>query len=137
MIWTTPKFRHFASRLIAFEAEGKTSTDAKIPVACFATEKLRPHLAALMGRVGYRSLLARALVFSVMEHPWLGIVSLKKDGSLQGFDVLAAEVDGEKLIDGCITILANLLGLLETIIGELLMLRLVHDVWPEVSPDDN
>ncbi|HUQ34896.1 MAG TPA: hypothetical protein VM144_00815 [Aestuariivirga sp.] len=132
----TPKSRRCAERLIAYEAVGKEPSNRKIPAACFATEKLRPHLAILMGRVGFSTLLARSLAFSITAYPWLRTVNVKIDGSFEGFDVLATQVDSEKLIDGCVDILANLLGLLDAIIGEELTLRLVRDVWPELSPND-
>lgn len=136
MTWTAPKFIHFAGKIIAFETERKTSSDSEMPLSCLATEKLRPNLAALMGNVGYRSLLTRALSVSVKEHPWLGIVIVQKNGSFEGFDILASQVEKEKLVEGCIVILANLFGLLDTIIGEQLMLQLVHDVWPDVSSNE-
>ena len=132
----TPKSRRFAERLIAYETVDKEPSDSKIPAACFATERLRPHLAILIGRVGFSTLLARSLAFSITGFPWLRTVNVKNDGSFEGFDILAAQVDSDKLVEGCVDILANLLGLLEAIIGEDLTLGLVRDVWPELSPND-
>lgn len=132
----TPKSRHVAERLIAYEAMDKEPSDSKIPAACFATEKLRPHLAILIGRVGFSTLLARSLAFSITGFPWLCTVNIKNDGSFEGFAALATQVEPDKLIEGCVDILANLLGLLEAIIGEDLTLGLVRDVWPELSPND-
>lgn len=128
--------RHIAERLIAYDAVNKEPSDSKIPATCFAIEKLRPHLAILIGRVGFSTLLARSLAFSIADFSWLRRVNVKNDGSFEGFDALGTQVDSHKLIEGGVEILANLLGLLEAIIGEDLTLGLVRDVWPELSPND-
>jgi hypothetical protein len=51
----TPKMRDLARRLIVHETKGNKSS--KIPLAFLVDERLRPHLAALMGMVGFRALL--------------------------------------------------------------------------------
>ena len=124
----TPKMRDFAERLIAYET--------KPPAVFLVGEKLRPHLATLMGNVGFRALLSRALALANAEVPWLGAVHVNADGSFEGLDKLGAQVDPDEIFEGCVVLLAQLLGLLVAFIGEDLTLRLVREVWPKLSLND-
>jgi hypothetical protein len=130
----TPKMRDFAERLIGYETRENKSSETKTPAAaCRVGEKLRPHLATLMGNVGFRALLSRALALANAEVPWLRAVHVKADGSLEGLDELGAQVDPDEIFKGCVVLLAQLLGLLVAFIGEDLTLRLVREVWPKLS----
>ena len=132
----TPEMRVFAGRLIAYETRGNKSSETKTPAACLVGEKLRPHLAALMGNVGFRALLSRALALANAEVPWLRAVHVNTDGSFQGLDELGAQVGPDEIFEGRVVLLAQLLGLLVAFIGELLTLRLVRDVWPKLPLND-
>ena len=61
---------------------------------------------------------------------------VKADGSLEGLDELGAQVDPDEIFEGCVVLLAQLLGLLVAFIGENLTLRLVREVWPKLSLND-
>ena len=128
--------RDFAERLIAYETKGNKHSETKTPAACRAGEKLRPHLATLMGNIGFRALLSRALVLTNADVPWLRAVHVKTDGSFEGFEELGAQIDPDEFLEGCVLLLSHLLGLLVAFIGEELTLRLVHEVWPELSPSN-
>ena len=128
--------RDFAKRLIACETTNNKFSETKTRAACLVGEKLRPHLATLMGAVGFRALLSRALALANAEVPWLRVVHVKADGSLEGLDKLDAQVDPEKIFEGCVVLLAQLLGLLVAFIGAILTLRLVREVWPKLSLND-
>jgi hypothetical protein len=69
------------------------------------------------------------------EAPSLSAVQVAADGSLQGLDELASQTDKEQARDGGAILMAQLIGLLLTFIGEGLTLRLVQDVWPEAAFD--
>ena len=125
--------RDFAERLIAYETRGNKFSETKAPAAFLVSEKLRPHLASLMGKVGFRELLSRALVLANAEVPWLRAVRLKADGSFEELDELGARVDPDEIFEGRVVLLSQLLGLLVTFIGEDLTLRLVREVWPKLS----
>ena len=129
---TTPKIRNFAVRLIAYETRGNRSSVTKAPVACLVIDKLRPQLAMLMGNIGFRALLSRTLALSNTEFPWLRAVHVKAEGSLEGLDELGAQVNPDEISKGCLVLLAQMLGLLVTFIGEDLTLRLVQEVWPKL-----
>ena len=87
-------------------------------------EKLRRPLSTLAGTAGFRSLLARALALAKHEDRALDSVQVKEDGTLEGLDGEAAQA-GTVLI-------AQLVGLLATFVGETLTLRLLRDAWPDL-----
>ena len=129
--------RDFAKRLIDYEARGDESFETKkTPAAFYVCEKLRPHLSTFMGNAGFRALLARALALANAEVAWLRAVHVKADGSLEGLDELAAQVDPKEMAEGSVVLVAQLLGLLVAFIGENLTVRLVREVWPKLSLSD-
>ena len=128
--------RDFAERLIAYETKSNKSSKTKTATAFLVGEKLGPHLATFMGKVGFSALLSRALVLAHAEVPWLRAVHVKADGSLEGLDGLGAQVNPAEIFEGRVVLLAQLLGLLVAFIGENLTLRLVREVWPKLSLND-
>ena len=134
----TPKLRDFAERLIDYEtnADESRAANLNIPAAFVVCDKLRPHLATLMGNGGFRALLWRALVLANAEVRWLTSVHVKADGTFEGLEEIATQVDPEQLADGGVVLLAQLLGLLVAFIGEKLTVRLVREVWPDAPLND-
>ena len=128
--------RDLAARLIAYETMGAKSSDPGHPGAFHVCERLRPHLAALMGRGGFLAVLARTLAVARGEVPWLAAVEVATDGSLKGWEKLEMEVKPNLRAEGNVILVAHLLGLLVAFIGDNLTLRLVRDVWPNVSLED-
>jgi len=127
--------RDFAERLITYETKANKTPGEPPTTALLVGEKLRPHLATLMGNVGFRALLSRALVLASAEAPWLRSVNVKADGAFEGLDELGARMDRQKIVEGSVLLLAQLLGLLVAFIGESLTLRLVREVWPKLPLD--
>ena len=107
-----------------------------MPDAFQICEKLRAPLATLMGGTGYRALLSRALTIARREHAWLRAVQVQAEGALVLPAEAAAPVTPQALAAGSAALIATLLDLLATFIGELLTVRLVREVWPDFSPDD-
>lgn len=132
----TPQMGDFAERLVAYETRGNKASATKTPAAFLVCEKLRPHLAVLMGGTGFRSLLSRSLALANAEVPWLRAVHVKADGSLEGMEALEAQVAPENILEGGVVLVAHLLGLLVAFIGENLTLGLVREVWPKLSLND-
>ena len=128
--------RVFARRLIDFETKENRSAGIKTPAAMHVSEKLRPHLAALMGKAGFRALLSRALALAHAEVRWLRTVHIKADGGLEGLEGLHAQLQPAEFFEGGVVLLAQLLGLLVAFIGEDLTLRLVGEIWPKVLLND-
>jgi hypothetical protein len=128
--------RDFAERLIAYETKGNKFSETKTAAAFLVGEKLGPHLATFMGKVGFSALLSRALVLANAEVPWLRAVHVKADGSLEVLDGPGAQVSPTEISEGNIVLLAQLLGLLVAFIGGSLTLRLVREIWPKVPLND-
>jgi hypothetical protein len=121
----TSHTRDFAERLIAIEAALGIPSKKGMPAAFRVCEKLRRPLAALAGAAGYHSLLLRSLTLA-SRAPGLRAVRIKADGSLEDGEPDQNSHDFE----GGILLVACLIGLLFSFVGETLTLRLVQDVWP-------
>jgi hypothetical protein len=128
--------RNFAERLIAYETKGDGSSETNTVAVFLVGEKLRPHLAMLMGNVGFGALLSRALVLATAEVPWLRAVHVKADGSLEGVRGPGAQVSPAEIFEGRVVLLAQLLGLMVAFIGERLTLSLVREMWPKLPLND-
>ena len=122
---------------MAYETSGNVSSERETPATFLVVEKLRPNLAALMGKVGFRALLSRALALANPDVPWLRAVHVKVDGSFEGPDETGTQIDPDAIFEGRVVLLAQLLGLLATFIGEDLMLRLVREIWPKLSVNNS
>jgi hypothetical protein len=122
-----------AQRLLTYEAVAGRNSEPTESAAFRVCAKLRQPLTALAGVAGFRSLFSRALTLARAEAPSLSAVHVAADGSLQGLDEVEPRTDTEQARDGGAILIAQLLGLLLTFIGEGLTLRLVQDVWPQAA----
>jgi len=124
--------RDLAERLVAHETGGDNSSESDPLGAFHAIDKLRPHLVTLQGNIGFRSLVSRSIAVAGEETRWLRAVHVKSDGSLSGLQDLPAQLGPEQFYEGGVALLAQLLTLLFSLIGEDLTLQLVHQVWPDL-----
>jgi hypothetical protein len=122
----TPKTRELAQWLLAYEFSEAKAANADALGASRVCDQLRRPLTTLAGAAGFRSLLARALILAQQECPAFGAWAVKPDGSLES-------LNGETEQSGSVLI-AHLIGLMITLIGESFTLRLLHDVWRDL-PD--
>jgi hypothetical protein len=132
----SPQMRDLAARLIAHEEKGNKPANPCQPAVFHVCEKLRPHLATLMGNGGFRAVLSRALAVTCAEVPWLVALQVNADGVLEGWDEPEAQVPPKELTKSGEVLVAQLLGLLVAFIGEKLTLHFVSDVWPKLSLED-
>jgi hypothetical protein len=124
MTGTTPRLRAAAALLL--DCERVDAPDGRGSPATHVFEKLRRAMAKLLGTAGFSALLQRAVTLAQEEAPLeLASVHAKQDGSLDG--LLELKRRGE------VTLVAHVLGLLVTFIGEGLTLQLLKDVWPTVK----
>jgi hypothetical protein len=130
-----PESRHLAQRLLTYEVVAGKNSEPTESAASRVCAKLRRPLITLAGVAGFRSLLSRALTLARAEAPSLSVVQVEADGSLKGLDELQPQIDKEQARDEGAILVAQLIGLLLTFIGEGLTLRLVQDVWPEAAFD--
>jgi hypothetical protein len=130
-----PESRHLAQRLLAYEAVAGENSEPGESAAFRVCERLRRPLITLAGVAGFRALLSRALTLARAEAPSLSAVQVAADGSLKGLDELVSQTGKEQAREGAAILIAHLIGLLLTFIGEGLTSRLVQDVWPEAAFD--
>jgi hypothetical protein len=123
-----PTIRELIQRLLVHEGAETGPSMENIHAVSRVCDKLRRPFATLAGIAGFRSLLARALTMAKQESPDLRGWEVKPDGSLEG-------LNSEAVQSGAVLI-ANLIGLMITFIGEALTLRLLQDVWPDVIDSD-
>lgn len=128
-----PETLDLARRILAYEAvEGKCS-EPMDSAAILVNEKLRPPLCALVGVAGYQGLLSRALTLARDEVPSLGAVQVTVEGRLQGLSGRGPQIDKNHAQEEGVILLAQLLGLFLTFIGEALTFRLVQDIAPHLT----
>jgi hypothetical protein len=136
MSTASPAIRNLTRRLIALEAARDDPSGAHAPRAVRVLETLRAPLSRLAGAAGFHALLSRALALAKAEDATLNPVQARADGSLEGFEgdrhgPAAGAGEG-----GGAVVVARLLGLLVTLVGEPLTLRLVRDAWPDAPADE-
>jgi hypothetical protein len=125
--------RDLALRLLAEEIHtGEGSSD---PASARVCDRLGALLSKLAGAAGYRSLLSRAVALAQAEAPVLRTLHVLPDGKLLGFHEATEGMDTAELARSEATLVAHLLGLLYTFIGEPLTLQLVKEAWPAITHD--
>jgi hypothetical protein len=116
---------HLGDQLLALENEAGSIAAEDALATCRVCNKLRRPLNNLVGRTAFSSLLQRALTLAKRESPALRGVEVMDDGSLSGFE--GAETASRPVL------IAHLIQLLITFIGEGLTLTLLLDIWPELK----
>jgi hypothetical protein len=129
----SPNLRDLARRLLALEAAQAKSADVPINEVDNACGKLRVTVSKLVGVAGFASLLSRALALAKTEVPSLGTLKVEADGSLEGFAEAEQNQGHVPSGSGGDVLVAQLLGLLVTFIGQSLTLCLVRDAWKDES----
>lgn len=128
-----PAMQNLARWLLAHEQceVNLPVTMVQAAVCVCVCEKLRGPLATLAGVAGYRALISRALALAKAEVPSLGSVQVREDGSLDVPLAVEPQRDMDETQKGGAALVAQLLVLLVTFIGEALTMRLVRDAWPD------
>jgi hypothetical protein len=124
--------RKLAEHLIALEA-GSADAVGRVLPAEPVCDRLRPHLATLMGTTGFRTLLARALALATPKVAALRAMHVTPQGTLERLAAPAVQGKFAPDPEGSVVLVAELLGLLQTFIGLNLTLQLIRDIWPELS----
>jgi hypothetical protein len=131
----SPSIRDLAGRLLALEAASQEGANSRVHEAVRVCEKLRVCLIRFAGADGFTALLRRALALSRAEVSEIQGITETADGSLDGLGEVAV-LSSKSGTDAGSAITAHLLGLLVTLIGEPLTVRLVREAWPDISCDD-
>ena len=117
----SPTARELSDLLLDYEKVQANPATLTVSRVC---DKLRLPLTTLVGAVGYRSLLNRALTLAKQESQVFAASEITSDGSL-------AELS-EEAVQSSVVLVAHLIGLLITFIGHSLTMRLVQDVWVDL-----
>jgi hypothetical protein len=125
----TPDFRDAARGLLGEQRSDESSaTVAERAVGAYDT--LSRHLERLLGATGVRMLFKRSIVLATPQFPWLAGVPRSENAS--ELRDRFAQQDPAAIADAFVVILSLFVGLLEKLIGEPLVKRLVDEVWPGI-----
>jgi hypothetical protein len=127
------KTRELARNLVASEAEADTNTLQTEPATVRVYERLRRQLGAPVGADGFQSLASRALALAKSESPRLKTVQVMANGGLRGLGEVESEISQDEDGEAGIILIAQLLGLFLTFLGEATTLRLIEDLRLQVD----
>lgn len=125
------KTRDLARSLVASEADASTNSLQTGPATVRVYERLRRQLGAPVGVDGFQALASRALALARSESPRLGAVQITANGDLRGLGEV--ESQAEENGDAGIILIAQLLGLFLSFLGEATTLRLIEDLRLQVD----
>jgi hypothetical protein len=131
------KLRQAIQRALAQEAGTDADAKALAGAALRVYETLAGQLTLLIGEGGVRALTARSLHLVQRDFPWLA--EAKEPGPSEGpFAQVGFSLQRQEPAvarEAAATTLATLGGLLETLIGEKLTMRVLRAAWPSSFPD--
>jgi hypothetical protein len=122
------KTRDLARILVASEADASTTSLHPEPATVRVYERLRRQLASPVGIDGFQALASRALALAKSQSPRLSAVQVTANGGLRGLDEVESQTDPDEDGEAGIILIAQLLGLFLTFLGEVTTLRLIEDV---------
>ena len=130
------KTREMARSLVAREADASTASLHAEPATVRVYERLRRQLGSPVGVDGFQALASRALALAKSESPRLSAVQVSANGGLRGLGEVESQTDTDEDGEAGIVLIAQLLGLFLTFLGEATTLRLIEDLrlQVEVSP---
>jgi len=127
------KTRDLARSLIACEADEATASLHAEPATVRVYERLRRQLGAPVGIDGFQAIASRALALAKSESPRLSTVQVTANGGLRGLGEVESEMNAGEDGEAGIILIAQLLGLFLTFLGEATTLRLIEDLRVQVD----
>lgn len=133
MITPRPSVERFVKAVVGAELApgGRGGEGADTHVAERILQRLHHALGKLVGPAGFDVLLARAIVLARRAHPSVGAITAGPGGTLTG---LASDDNRQEEV--ATAIVAQLIELLATLIGEDLAMRLIGDLWPGATEEE-
>jgi hypothetical protein len=122
------KTRDLARSLVASEADTATPALQSEPATVRVYEKLRRQLGAPVGADSFHAIASRALALAKAEAPVLSAVQMAANGGLRGLSEVESQADTDEDSEAGIILIAQLLGLFLTFLGEATTLRLIEDL---------
>jgi len=117
-----------ARSLVASEADASTTSLQAESATVRVYERLRRQLGAPVGTDAFRALAARALALARSESPRLSAVQVTANGGLRGLSEIEFQTEADEDGEAGTTLIAELLGLFLTFLGEATTLRLIEDL---------
>jgi len=125
-------------RVLTLEAAETQGHVSVVGAAGRVADKLHLHLSKRIGQERFRTLLARALTLTTAQFPHLSAVQITENGSLLGLHGVTGtdsperqdNVTPQDRVEAAVALIAHLLELLFTCIGEDLTLRILCTVTP-------
>jgi hypothetical protein len=127
------KTRDLARTLVASEADASTTSLHTEPASVRVYERLRRQLGAPVGVDGFQALASRALALAKSQSPRLSAVQVTANGGLRGLGEVESQTDADEDGEAGIVLIAQLLGLFLTFLGEATTLRLIEDFRLQVD----
>lgn len=128
----SPRLHQMARLLLEQEAEEPRDLDAMLIGSQRVCQKLAVRMGRVVGPRGYQAMLARAIKLASAEFPSLAAIQAGADGSLGG--VREALNNHGDAVAALVAVLAHLLDLLATFIGDDLAARVVGEALPGAPP---
>jgi hypothetical protein len=123
-----PLIRDWARRLIASEVDADAPSEQTELATLRAYEKLRRQLCAPVGADAFQALASRALSLAKSQVPRLSAVQVTANGGLRGLGEVEFQMDTDEDGEVGIILIAQLLGLFLTLLGEAATVRLIEGV---------
>ncbi len=127
------KTRELARSLVASEDDANTTSLHTEPATVRVYERLRRQLGAPVGVDGFQALASRALALAKSESPRLSAVQVTANGGLRGLGEVESQTDADEDGEAGVILIAQLLGLFLTFLGEATTLRLIEDLRLQVD----
>jgi hypothetical protein len=127
------KTRELARSLVASEADASTTSLHTSAASVRVYERLRRQLGAPVGVDGFQALASRALALARSQSPRLSAVQVTANGGLRGLGEVPSQTDADEDGEAGIVLIAQLLGLFLTFLGEATTLRLIEDFRLQVD----
>jgi len=122
-----PMIRDWASKLIASEVDADSASAQTELATLRVYEKLRRQFCAPVGVDAFQALASRALSLAKSEFPSLRAVSVTANGSLGGVGEVESQLSEAEDAEVGITLIAQMLRLFSTLLGEAATVRLIED----------
>ena len=127
------KTRDLARSLVLSEAGASATPLQAQPATVRVYEKLRRQLGAPVGPDGFHALASRALALAKAESSGLNAVQIAANGGLRGLGEVESGMNADDYGEPGIILIAQLLGLFLTFLGEATTLRLIEDLRLQVG----
>ena len=127
-----PAAEELADRLIAHEANGRQAAEDLLRAGERVLQRMRDHLARVLGSDGFSALEGRAVDLARRRHPFPGTANAGGTPTGPLDEALAGlrRRDPREACDALQAVCAHMIGLLFTFLGEPLTTQLIHLAWP-------